>query len=195
MLLSASALSKDHSQEEAYHGALLDYQIKALTLKRQVKHIRHDHLYSCSMQRTTTIHHKIVLRTVSDQASVNPIPFYQHGATGCLSKFETQLKFTVGALGRQAVAHPVHGDRREVDAGDASGDALSKQVLPEARVAAADLQDLRASANEAGAPSLPNAQQRLGEEPEKEGKARTEMEGQRSGARRWRKWEKSFNHS
>jgi hypothetical protein len=30
---------------------------------------------------------------------------------------------------------------------------------------------------------------------EEVGGARTEMEGERSGERRWRKWDKSLNHS
>jgi hypothetical protein len=65
-----------------------------------------------------------------------------------LSKFENQLKFTVGALGCQAVTHPLHYDRGEVNAGNTAGDSPSKQLLPKPQVATPDLHDLCASANE-----------------------------------------------
>ena len=51
-------------------------------------------------------------------------------------------RFTFGALRREAVAHPLDGDGGEVDTGDAAGDALPQELLPEPRAAAADLEDL-----------------------------------------------------
>jgi hypothetical protein len=94
-------------------------------------------------------------------------------------------ELTTGALLRQPVAHPLDGDRREINTGDAAGDTLPQEVLSKPRAATPDVENLRSTAQHAENRSTVRIQELANKEIHKDD---LKNQGKRSGEHepRWR---------